>query len=1354
MTTFLIFPNATDGTLQTSSAATWNDALNGAATNRFSNPLSVNAIFLTTYLQNQFCIPFQIPSYSGEIRTCTLTLTFYTKNGPQSNDSVSLRYFTTTPNGTLADKKTSAQLIAAPIAGTITTQQWAGITGSVKIGVSLVNTSNLVAGTTRTIYGCSQVFVIDGQTPTTTQNDINAYASAQAGTIDDPVLRLTDSSGPSVVAVASDANTAFGNVNVPIPTPLNNNDILALSLVASDNVVSTMPAGWTLKHSVNNGTGMRGELWWKRSDGTDTGTVTVTRASGNACLARMVAIRGAITSGDPIEAVASQANASSATVTAPSLTTLTNGALVAFNALARAAVGDTSLSYTNAVSAFSGTNPTFFEEYESAEESRPIRVGLFAGNNAAGATTLSFTMPSSASAGDLVVCWVTVRGTTTTVTRTSPVWTLHDSLSDGSTAITRLLWYVIPSSGGDQANGTVTFTLGSSQKASCAGVVVRNANTTTPFNQSVSAAIAAQSTGTTPGFTASSANTLRMNYAGVATGSTITHQGGDFQTIIVQSSSTGGSAATRTTSAVGEASDRPVSGVAEIGASFNFGATARSVLWATAIAPANQNSASLFSAGGFDNRMTAGAITGRTATLTTAALNIGLLYAVKPPAGGTNTQQSVASSLTAATAIADRTDRLVASAITSAAASFEKTGRLVVAALTPASAITAVRAALLTISASLLPASAVTAAGAALRAVAASLSSTTALARSAQSRFTATVTANTSVVERAAKALSSAIAATAQIARAVSFRRAVSASITVSSALSVVRTFLRNVAASISATALVARNGQRRVASSIALLASVKSATARALVAVLNPAAQIARLASFAKTLFASVQSTASVAAIKAALRLLVSSITASASVLGIAAKLRSLFASISSTALIGKSIQRSIAASVTAAAAVARRIPARLLASALVAASLVERVAKTASASLVAAASVSAIKSVLRSLASSLTASAAVLGISAKTRSVSAAVSASAFVVESIRRSLAASIAASAQVARLSSFAKTASASLAATASAVAIKAALRSLTSSLTASAVVLGVSAKLRSLSASVTASSSLVESIRRSLAAAVTATSALTRRLSARVAASATFSANLAERAAKRLVSSLAATASVAKRIATLEAAAATVSAVVSRVQSLRRTFQAILTPATSLAVAQAVINKAVAASLSATANARAAAAKRVSAVVVSAAAKTRSVGKRAAALLTSAAATLKTQGTRRAASIAAQANAFKQKTSSFVVSATAIAFANATATASKGLASAIAVSSEITKTVRRVVAASVSLFASRVAALVPLIPIGPGYIRAAIVWVSRIASQVSAVSRIQGNTVQKTKIDADVTTKPNLSNECD
>lgn len=122
------------------------------------------------------------------------------------------------------------------------------------------------------------------------------------------------------------ADAPGGNVTVNIPGPVVKDEIIIVGIVSDDNV-SSSSSGYTAKIETNAGTTCRATVLYKRAAGGET-TVVITHTAGETIAAIALVARGVVKTGDPFEAAAATGTQNSATVTFPSITTLTPKALV------------------------------------------------------------------------------------------------------------------------------------------------------------------------------------------------------------------------------------------------------------------------------------------------------------------------------------------------------------------------------------------------------------------------------------------------------------------------------------------------------------------------------------------------------------------------------------------------------------------------------------------------------------------------------------------------------------------------------------------------------------------------------------------------------------------------------------------------------------------------------------------------------------------------------------------------------------------------------------------------------------------------------------------------------------------
>lgn len=129
-----------------------------------------------------------------------------------------------------------------------------------------------------------------------------------------------------------DNGTSNANIDVPYPAGLQANDIAFIQAIYIPGIggatIST-PAGWTLvSHDNIDFVSYKHAVYWKRLDGSETGTVTVTTSAGvaspNDDFAGVMSVwRGCVASGTPYEGLANN-NATSASMIGSSVTTSAN----------------------------------------------------------------------------------------------------------------------------------------------------------------------------------------------------------------------------------------------------------------------------------------------------------------------------------------------------------------------------------------------------------------------------------------------------------------------------------------------------------------------------------------------------------------------------------------------------------------------------------------------------------------------------------------------------------------------------------------------------------------------------------------------------------------------------------------------------------------------------------------------------------------------------------------------------------------------------------------------------------------------------------------------------------------------
>lgn len=157
--------------------------------------------------------------------------------------------------------------------------------------------------------------------------------------------------------VGNVAAAASGNVTPTLPASTAADDIAIIICCQADNVVSTVPAEYTIVDATNNN-GLNNErVWWAwaRLVGGDANPL-ITHTAGDSIVARIAVFRGVTTSGDPYSV--KSVNSTGASVTATALAVIPTDA----DSMIVLAGGQADNS---AWSGYSGTNPTFSEAIDN-----------------------------------------------------------------------------------------------------------------------------------------------------------------------------------------------------------------------------------------------------------------------------------------------------------------------------------------------------------------------------------------------------------------------------------------------------------------------------------------------------------------------------------------------------------------------------------------------------------------------------------------------------------------------------------------------------------------------------------------------------------------------------------------------------------------------------------------------------------------------------------------------------------------------------------------------------------------------------------------------------------------------------
>lgn len=176
------------------------------------------------------------------------------------------------------------------------------------------------------------------------------------------------------VAVGTEAHTSSGPIAPGMPAGVNVGDILVAEFLKGDTNELTFPSGWALEQGLNLGsTVARMGAWWKRADGTEGSSVSITGALQDV-QAQIAAYRNCKSSGNPFDqdAGARSTNTfSSSTVTANDATPTVANSFMLF----LGSQYDTGSGFSS-FSGYSGSNPTPSEAIDTFFQGSTINTSI------------------------------------------------------------------------------------------------------------------------------------------------------------------------------------------------------------------------------------------------------------------------------------------------------------------------------------------------------------------------------------------------------------------------------------------------------------------------------------------------------------------------------------------------------------------------------------------------------------------------------------------------------------------------------------------------------------------------------------------------------------------------------------------------------------------------------------------------------------------------------------------------------------------------------------------------------------------------------------------------------------------
>lgn len=138
--------------------------------------------------------------------------------------------------------------------------------------------------------------------------------------------------GSSIISLegASAASSATTSLSIPRPVGVTSGDVMLAAVVVSGKPTLTAPSGWTLVRS----DGGKGYLYWKAAGGSEPSSYVWT-LSKNGSSAGGIAAYAGVSASSPILDSSGQINASSTSVTAPSITSVSGARVVGFFGLGK-----------------------------------------------------------------------------------------------------------------------------------------------------------------------------------------------------------------------------------------------------------------------------------------------------------------------------------------------------------------------------------------------------------------------------------------------------------------------------------------------------------------------------------------------------------------------------------------------------------------------------------------------------------------------------------------------------------------------------------------------------------------------------------------------------------------------------------------------------------------------------------------------------------------------------------------------------------------------------------------------------------------------------------------------------------
>jgi hypothetical protein len=353
-------------------------------------------------------------------------------------------------------------------------------------------------------------------------------------------------SGGSLATGTSVGNTGSStttSVSATMPTGVVAGDVMvaAVTVTGGSGITFTVPSGWASLQRQNSTTALGQELYWKQASAGEAGPYQWSW-TGNQKASVVIMAYTNVAASSPIDVSNGQANPSSPTITAPSVTpTADNEMLVGFfGELNSATITSTTLATLETQTAASGGGATSRTATAGADTllgagtsgvatgtktatinsggTSAVNIGQLVAIKPNAATTLTLNKPSGTVSGDVMLAAITITGGTG-VTFTPPSGWSSVQRHNSTTVIGQEVWYKV-AGGSEPASYDWTWT----GARAASGVIssYSGVDPTTPVDVNGGQANASSTTITAPSVTTTGTDDLLVGFFGVANGGTVT----------------------------------------------------------------------------------------------------------------------------------------------------------------------------------------------------------------------------------------------------------------------------------------------------------------------------------------------------------------------------------------------------------------------------------------------------------------------------------------------------------------------------------------------------------------------------------------------------------------------------------------------------------------------------------------------------------------------------------------------------------------------------------------------------------------------------------------------------------------